>query len=75
MRNSSPTILPIGETNPANKSEEVLNAQSENSLAQNKVLTSMKQSVAEVQSKIDRVETQIDTTNTQVSHMIQVLEK
>ena len=70
-----PTILSIGETVRPSMSDEVLNWQTENSLVQNSILTSIYKNMTEVKDKDDQIDITVKVQNSQVSHMINVLEK
>lgn len=55
--------------------EKVLNWQTKNSIAQNKVLSTIKKDVAKVHTCLERVENKVDKNVEQVDYTIRVLEQ
>lgn len=68
-------ILPDGQHKPVSEAESVLNWQTENALAQNKLLVKINESVSQVQFRLEDVREKVTQQSKQVKDLITALER
>lgn len=74
VANSTTSILPTGQTKPTSAAEEVLNWQTKNAVAQNKLLPHLDSNMTQVTTNVSQVSTQVQTQTKQVTDLIRALQ-